>query len=72
MLLLFSPLQAAEWFTVDKEWIAKYRSMEAVFKYPIPEDKEIRYKDGQFIVPVVVYRHYEDMVKTWEQREAKK
>jgi hypothetical protein len=58
-------------FTVDAQWMAQYKAMEVKWKYPIPEDKDIRYENGKFIVPVVVYRHYEDMANTTAKREGK-
>ena len=49
---------------VEPEWMARYWEQEALWDYYIPEDRQIRFKDGQYIVPIVVYRHYEDMSAT--------
>jgi|SRR5215471_4308990 len=51
-------------YEVDPEWMAQYWLLESVWDYPIPEDKDIQFKNGKYIVPVVVYRHYEDMANT--------
>ena len=51
-------------FLVDSDWLARYRVYEAVWDYQIPDDDRIKRDDGNYLVPVVVYRHYEDMVKT--------
>lgn len=51
-------------FVVDAQWIATYRTLEAAWDYPIPEDDDIKFINGKYHVPVVVYRHYEDMVNT--------
>jgi hypothetical protein len=51
-------------FVVDSMWMARYRTLEAIWDYEIPEDAEIRYEEGKYLVPPVVFRHYEDMAKT--------
>ncbi len=51
-------------YIVDAEWMAHYRVLEAIWSYPIPEDADIRFENGKYMVPTVVYRHYEDMMKT--------
>src|SRR5215468_9787571 len=51
-------------FAVESQWLAQYRIFEAAWDYPIPEDDDIRFIDGKYHVPAVVYRHYEDMEKT--------
>lgn len=76
LLILLIGLQAMQGaektFTVDAQWMAQYRAMVALFKYPIPEEKQIRYEGGKFIVPLVVYRHYEDMTVAATKREQRK
>lgn len=49
---------------VEPEWIARYTEQEQAWDYFIPDDDLIRFDAGQYIVPIVVYRHYEDMAKT--------
>ena len=51
-------------FVVDSIWMARYRTLEAVWDYEIPEDAAIQYHSGKYLVPPVVFRHYEDMAKT--------
>jgi|SRR5215831_2531304 len=51
-------------FTVDADWMARYWTLVALWDYPIPEEKDIRFENGKYIVPAVVYRHYEDMAAT--------
>ena len=51
-------------FTVDADWMARYWTLVALWDYPIPEEKDIRYENGKYIVPAVVFRHYEDMAAT--------
>ncbi len=73
LLIGLAIIQGAEkTFTVDAQWMAQYRAMVALFKYPIPEEKQIRYEKGKFIVPLVVYRHYEDMQLAAVKREQNK
>ncbi len=50
--------------TVEVDWMAQYWEQEAAWDYYIPEDNQIRFVDGKYLVPVVVFKHYEDMVKT--------
>lgn len=50
--------------TVDAQWMARYWELEAAWDYDIPEDDLIEFKEGKYRVPVVVYRHFEDMVNT--------
>ncbi len=50
--------------TVEIDWMAKYWEQEAAWDYYLPEDNQIRFVDGKYQVPIVVFRHYEDMVKT--------
>jgi len=49
---------------VDIEWMAKYRALEAVWAYQIPEDDLIQFEGGSYYVPPVVYRHFDDMAST--------
>lgn len=49
---------------VEPEWIARYTEQEQAWDYFIPDDDLIRFDEGKYIVPIVVYRHYEDMAKT--------
>ncbi len=49
---------------VEIDWMARYWEEEAAWDYYIPEDDQIRFVDGKYQVPIVVYRHYEDMAKT--------
>ena len=49
---------------VDAEWMAHYWELEAAWDYPIPEDDLIKWKDGKYIVPISVFKHYEDMANT--------
>lgn len=59
------PIKAAvKTVTVDPEWLARYWELEATWDYAIPEDDLIKWKDGKYVVPIVVFRHYEDMVNT--------
>ena len=51
-------------FKVDHQWLARYWELEATWGYWIPEDDQIKFKDGKYIVPVVVFTHCEDMAKT--------
>lgn len=51
-------------FEVDSQWMANYRMLEVEWQYVIPEDDEIRFKNGNYIVPLVVYRHFQDMAVT--------
>jgi hypothetical protein len=51
-------------FVVDSVWMARYRTLEAIWDYEIPEDAGIQYEAGKYLVPPVVFRHYEDMAKT--------
>ena len=51
-------------FAVDPQWMARYWELEAAWDYPIPEDDLIKWKDGKYIVPIVVQKHHEDMVNT--------
>jgi len=48
-------------FIVGPEWISRYFALVEIWNYPLPEDALIRYSDGNYIVPPVVFRHYEDM-----------
>ena len=57
-------------FKVDNQWMASYRVVEAVWEYAIPEDDQIEYDNGVYYVPVVVYRHYQDMIKTPKKYES--
>lgn len=50
-------------FTVDNEWMAHYWTLVYEWDYRIPEERDIRYSGGQFQVPAVVYRHFEDMME---------
>jgi len=51
-------------FTVDAQWMARYWELEMAWDYWIQEDEQIKFKDSKYIVPVVVFKHYEDMVNT--------
>jgi len=55
---------APQIFVVDQEWMARYRALEAIWQYQIPEDDQIRFYENKYYVPPVVYRHYEDMART--------
>jgi len=55
---------ALQTFKVDHQWLARYWELEATWGYWIPEDDQIKFKDGKYIVPIVVFKHYEDMAKT--------
>ena len=55
-------------FKVDTEWLAKYRVLEAIWDYQIPEDDGIFFYDGAYYVPANVYRHYEDMSNVTPQQ----
>src|SRR5215471_763420 len=44
-------------FKVDAEWLAKYRVLEALWDYEIPDDQGIFFYEGSYYVPVNVYRH---------------
>lgn len=59
-----TPITNHKYQTVDIDWMARYWEEEAAWDYYIPEDNLIRFVDGKYIVPIVVYRHYEDMAKT--------
>jgi hypothetical protein len=73
MMIILQSLNAAEkTFTVDAQWMAQYRAMVVMFKYPIPEEKQIRFEGGKFIVPLVVYRHFEDMTVAATKREQRR
>ena len=43
---------------VEIDWMARYWEEEAAWDYYIPEDDQIRFVDGKYQVPIVVYRHY--------------
>jgi hypothetical protein len=60
----FSQNDKSPIFIVDNEWIAHYKILSDLYAYPIPEDKSIEFKNGKYYVPAVVYRHYEDMMKS--------
>lgn len=49
-------------FEVDAQWIATYREQEVAWDYFIPDDDHIRFENGKFYVPAVVFRHYQDML----------
>jgi len=51
-------------FNVDRQWMARYWELEATWGYWIPEDDQIKFKDGKYIVPIMVFKHCEDMAKT--------
>src|SRR6267154_3928021 len=51
-------------FIVDPQWIARYWELEMAWDYWIPEDEQIKFRDGKYIVPIVVFKHYEDMANT--------
>jgi len=51
-------------FIVDAQWYANYLEQELIWNYWIPEDAQIKSRDGKIHVPPVVFRHYEDMLKT--------
>lgn len=53
-----------EGIPVNTGWMARYWELEAAWDYPIPEDKLIKWKDGKYIVPFLVFKHYEDMANT--------
>lgn len=55
--------------TVEPEWMATYWEQEALWDYYIPEDKEIKFIDGKYVVPITVYRHNEDMLNTKRRAE---
>ncbi len=57
---------------VEVDWMAQYWEQEAAWDYYIPEDEQIRFIDGKYQVPIVVYRHYEDMAKTPRRTPAPK
>lgn len=59
-----TPKQSTKTLTVDYEWMARYWELETAWDYWIPEDDQIKFKDGKYIVPVVVFKHYEDMANT--------
>lgn len=59
-----TPKKSTDTFTVDYEWMARYWELESAWDYWIPEDDQIKFKDGKYIVPVVVFKHYEDMANT--------
>ena len=46
---------------VDTQWWADYLALEAQWDYYIPEDDYVWSANGKYLVPIVVYRHYEDM-----------
>jgi len=59
-----SPKSVQRTFNVDRQWLARYWELEATWGYWIPEDDQIKFKDGKYIVPIVVFKHCEDMAKT--------
>ena len=59
-----SPKPIQRTFNVDRQWLARYWELEATWGYWIPEDDQIKFKDGKYIVPIVVFKHCEDMAKT--------
>lgn len=56
-------------FIVDAQWMAYYWEQELAWDYPIPEDQDIKFVEGKYHVPPVVYRHYEDMVNASASRD---
>jgi hypothetical protein len=50
--------------TVEIDWMARYWEEEAAWDYYIPEDDLIRFVEGKYVVPIVVYKHNEDMQNT--------
>ena len=58
-------------YVVDAQWMADYWEQELAWGYWIPEDDEVKFIEGKYYVPPVVYRHFEDMratVKTEQRR----
>ncbi len=49
-------------YIVDQQWYANYLVREAAWDYYIPDDDGIKFVDGLYHVPPVVYRHFQDMV----------
>lgn len=49
---------------VDAQWMANYVELEAAWDYYIPEDAWIWSANGKYLVPIVVFKHYEDMRNT--------
>ena len=48
-------------FIVDNQWYANYLEQEVAWSYYLSYDKDIKFVDGSFHVPPVVYRHSQDM-----------
>lgn len=65
-----TPAPPEEKRAVDAQWIADYRQLELAWDYPIPDDDQIDFKDGKYYVPLVVAKHYEDMLNTAPRRAA--
>lgn len=58
------PITKSMYVPVEIDWMARYWEEEAAWDYYIPDDNLIRFINGKYMVPIVVYKHYEDMVKT--------
>ncbi len=57
-----TPRNGKGFFIVSEQWYANYLVREAAWDYYIPDDDGIRFIDGKYHVPPVVYRHFEDLV----------
>jgi hypothetical protein len=58
------PRDSKGFYIVDAQWYANYLAEVATWDYWIPEEASIRADKGKIHVPPIVYKHYEDMVKT--------
>jgi len=64
--------EVSKTLTVDTQWLANYIVLEKAWDYPIPDDYDIRFLgEGKYEVPIVVYRHYEDMLDAKKRMEDK-
>ncbi len=57
-----APRNGKGYFIVTEQWYANYLVREAAWDYYIPDDDGIQYINGQYHVPPVVYRHFQDLV----------
>ena len=56
-------------FVVDSQWWATYVEQEAAWGYWIPDDANVKFKDGKIHVPPVVYRHWQDLEEAKKRKE---
>ncbi len=63
-----APRNGNGFFIVSAQWYANYLVREAAWDYYVPDDDGIKFIDGKYHVPPVVYRHFEDLVSAGDPK----